>query len=69
MGGEPWLIRKPFEDDIVHVLNKYKSEILKKTPDCPEIRVSELAKIREGGDGSAGFQKACVVWLRLMNDT
>ena len=60
MGGEPWLIRKPFEDNVGQVLNKYKSEILKKTPDWPEIRVSELAKVRDdGGDGWPDPESMC----------
>src|SRR5579872_3570065 len=59
MGGEPWLIRKPFEDNVAQVLNKYKSEILKKTTDWPEIRVSELEKLREGGDGWPDPESMC----------
>jgi len=41
MGGEPWLIRKKHEADAEKTLAKYRDEILKLTPDWPEIRIGE----------------------------
>jgi hypothetical protein len=60
MGGEPWLLRKPFEKNVAHVLNEHKKEILEKTPDWPEIRVSETAKVRDSdGDGWPDPESMC----------
>ena len=59
MGGEPWLVRKPFEANVTQVLNKHKREILEKTPDWPEIKVTETAKVRTGGDGWPDPESMC----------
>jgi hypothetical protein len=60
MGGEPWLVRKPFEGDVAQVLNKHKREILERTPDWPEIKLSEIAKVRDSdGDGWPDPESMC----------
>jgi|688.fasta_scaffold316863_2 hypothetical protein len=42
MGGEPWLVRKPFFENPARVLQRFKRDILKATPDWPEIVISEV---------------------------
>lgn len=59
MGGEPWLVRKPYEGNVTQVLNKHKGEILGITPDWPEVRITERAKVREGGDGWPDPESMC----------
>ena len=41
MGGEPWLVRKPFLGGPEHVLKRHRDEILEQTPDWPEIRIGD----------------------------
>lgn len=60
MGGEPWLVRKPFESNVAQVLDRHKKEILQQTPDWPEIKVSEIAKVRDpDGDGWPDPESIC----------
>ncbi len=49
MGGEPWLIRKPFVEGPETVLKRHKAEILELTPDWPEIRIGDGTPVKMAG--------------------
>jgi hypothetical protein len=43
MGGEPWLLRKRYEEDAAKALLECHEEILKRTPDWPDVAIAGSA--------------------------
>ena len=41
MGGEPWMIRKPFLESPERVLKRHRQDILEETQDWPDIRITD----------------------------